>query len=715
MASSQNAREDLQTSIQYVKGVGPRRAARFASRDIHTVADAMFLLPRGYEDRRQIRTIKTLVPGERATFKAEVLDFGIRRIGKVRRMLELLLGDETGQIRCRWFNFNPATFTRRFNRGEQVRVAGRVEIYRGERGLVHPDIEKMGFEREDHGADFAAIIPLYPEIEGVYPKVVRQIMRRVVGRFAEMMEEVLPAEMRDRHGLPPIREALHEVHFPSPDADVEELNGGRSPAHQRVVFEEFLLLQLGLALRRGRWKREKGHAMPISKDLLSEARSLFGFELTGGQKRVLSEIVADMAETKPMNRLLQGDVGSGKTAVAILAAVVAARAGAQTALMAPTEILAEQHYRQIERLMKEDPVGDLRLESAFLSSSVKGPERRRVLDRIGSGEVEFVVGTHALIEEQVRFHRLGLCVVDEQHRFGVLQRAKLREKGTAGPIPDVLVMTATPIPRTLSMTVYGDLDVSVLDEMPPGRNPVKTLVLKGKDVRQAYRQVRREVENGSQAYLVYPLVDESEKMALRDATRMFEHLGQGDLNGLRLGLLHGRMATMEKNEVMDRFVKGTLDVLVSTTVIEVGVDVPNATVMVVEHAERFGLSQLHQLRGRVGRGNRSGICFLVAHSLASEDARTRMKVMERTTDGFVIAEEDLAIRGPGEFLGTRQSGLPAFLFGNLSRDVDLLDKARKEAFALVEADPDLALPAHRLLREALRNRWGQRLALAEVG
>jgi len=413
----------------------------------------------------------------------------------------------------------------------------------------------------------------------------------------------------------------------------------------------------------------------------------------------------------PMNRLLQGDVGSGKTAVAILAVFMAVGAGAQAALMAPTEILAEQHQRNLSVMLERAASP---LELAFLSSSVKGAARREILDRVAAGQVDLLVGTHALIEEAVRFAHLGLCIIDEQHRFGVMQRARLCHKGVAGSVPDVLVMTATPIPRTLAMTLYGDLDVSILDEMPPGRTPVRTVVLEGK-ARVAYLQVRREVESGGQAYLVYPLVDESDKVQLRDATGMFERLRQGALAGLRLGLLHGRMQPADKDDVMRRFADGAIDVLVSTSVVEVGVDVPRATVMVVEHAERFGLSQLHQLRGRVGRGSRPGTCYLVAHNPGSPEARSRLGVMEKSNDGFLIAEEDLAIRGPGEFLGTRQSGMPAFLFGDLARDADLLEAARREAFTLIERDPGLAAPAHAGLRRALQVRWGKRLRLAEVG
>ncbi len=705
----------LQTPIQFIKGVGPRLAARFAARGIHTVGDALFFLPRRYEDRRRVVAVADLRPGEQASFEARVLDFGSRRTGR-RRMFELLLGDGSGQIICRWFHFNETAFCRRFQRGDRVRVAGKVELYRGARQLVHPDIDKIDRanpeQRPGDGhddCDFAALVPVYPEVEGIYPRSLRRIMRRVVDGYAPRVTDTLPGSVRADFRLIPLSDALHQVHFPRPDADPDELQRFRSPGHRRVVFEEFFLLQLGLALRRRIARRATATGFAAPADLVSEARQLFGFELTGAQRRVMGELLLDLASDRPMNRLLQGEVGAGKTAVAVLAALVVARAGAQTALMAPTEILAEQHQRGIASLFNSRPEG---LEVVFLSSAVKGKARDRALGRIASGRAGLVVGTQALLEEAVEFANLGLVVIDEQHRFGVMQRAGLRSKGRR---PHVLVMTATPIPRTLSMTVYGDLDVSILDELPPGRTPVRTVVLRTGQVGRAYDHVRREVARGGQSFLVYPLVEESEKMDLLDATRMFERLGEGALSGLRLGLVHGRMAPDEKDRVMLAFAHGELDVLVATTVVEVGVDVPNASVMVIEHAERFGLSQLHQLRGRVGRGPRGGTCFLVAHSLGSTDARDRLRVMERTNDGFEIAEEDLVIRGPGEFLGTRQSGLPVFAVGDLIRDAEILAQARRAAFGLIEQDPELTRPEHQALRRELRERWGKRLMLAEVG
>jgi ATP-dependent DNA helicase RecG len=691
MVAYDQSADVLQGSIQYVKGVGPRLAERFAARDIHTIGDALFLLPRRYEDRRQIVTIRELVPGKRASFQAEVLDFGFRRTGAGRSMFEMLLGDATGKLLARWFHFHKPSIERRFARGDRVRVAATLEVYRGVRQVIHPDIEKLGDEEEIIGQDFGTLIPIYPDIEGCYPKTLRRIMRRVVEQYAENVTDILPGTICVQHGFPPLHEALRAVHFPPVDADLEAYNNGRSAAHRRVVFEEFFLLQLGMALRRGMIKRKGSRPLPVPEDMLALARALFGFELTSGQKKVLAELLADLASQKPMNRLLQGDVGSGKTALAVLLSVVAAEGGAQTAFMAPTEILAEQHYRRIQAMMQR---GRQPIRAVLLTSTVKGPARSQILEELATGAVQVAIGTHALIDEGVRYKRLGLCVIDEQ--------------------PHVLVMTATPIPRTLAMTIYGDLDVSLLEELPPGRSPIKTIVLQGKEVLKAYQHVRREVAAGGQAFLVYPLVEESDKIQLRDATQMYKRLQTGTLAGLRLALLHGRMNGDEKDSVMRRFAAGEVDVLVATTVVEVGVDVPQATLMVVEHAERFGLSQLHQLRGRIGRGIRPGTCYLVAHSYSSEDARSRLKIMEKTNDGFLIAEEDLAIRGPGEFLGTRQSGLPSFLFGNLMRDAELLGEARKDAFSLIESDPLLHQTEHQLLRHALWRRWGNRLLLAEV-
>ncbi len=703
----------LDTSIQFTKGVGPNLAKRFANKGIFTAGDALWFFPRAYEDRRNQKKISQIQAGEVISLNARVLDFGAKRIGPRRRMFELLLGDESGQIVCKWFHFNEAAFKKRFVRGDTIRVAGKVDLYRGMRQLVHPDISKYAPSDKtgasDVDSDFGALVPIYPEVEGIYPRSLRIIIRRVVESCADKVPEVLPGQVVEKHGLCSLSEAIRQIHVPPRDANMDLFIGFRSEAHRRVVFEEFFVLQVGLALRRRSDRSKQGSKFKNMQQLARQASALFGFDLTRAQRRVIGEIADDLCSGHPMNRLLQGDVGSGKTAVAVLAALIVARSGAQTVLMAPTEVLALQHLKSISSLFAKAPE-ELRLE--YLSSEIKGRKRKYVMDRISSGDANLVIGTQALIEEPVDFRNLGLVIVDEQHRFGVMQRARLRAKGNN---PHVLVMTATPIPRTLSMTLYGDLDVSILDELPPGRTPVKTVVISPSHLGQVYRHIRKQACDGGQAYIICPLVEESEKMPLVDATKMYADLKEGALAGLRLGLVHGRMKTEEKESVMRAFSKGQLDVLISTTVVEVGVDVPSATIMVIENAERFGLSQLHQLRGRVGRGLMGGSCYLVARSWGSKEARQRLKVMERTNDGFIIAEQDLAIRGPGEFLGTRQSGLPVLTVGDLTRDVDILKQARQAAFHLIEQDPNLDLPEHKALKKALMERWGRKLMLAQVG
>jgi ATP-dependent DNA helicase RecG len=696
----------LNSSIQYIKGVGPKIAEKFASRGVRTLCDALYFLPRRYEQRNLAPSILDLLPGQGVYFYANVLDLGVRRAGRMRMIFEMLVGDKKGSVTCRWFNFS-RSFAQQFKRGDPVKVSGNMEVYRGARQFVHPEIEKIDSDQTQ--TRDSVVISIYPEIAGMYPKTTNRIIQRIVTEFADQVVEFLPASILQEHKLMGINEAIQQVHFPDGNSSLEGLKGFRSPGHYRLVFEEFFLLQLGLALKRSNDLHKSTIGIASVSNLADKAQDLFGFGLTQAQKRVIEEITCDMASNHPMNRLLQGDVGSGKTAVAVLAALAVSRAGAQTALMAPTEILAEQHYLGISKIFQRRPD---KFRVVFLSSSVKAKAREKVLSAINSGTAQLVVGTQALIEESVTFKNMALAIIDEQHRFGVIQRARLRSKSRE---PHVLVMTATPIPRTLAMTVFGDLDVSVLDELPPGRTPIKTIGLHTKQVGTAYRHIRNEVEKGGQAYVIYPLVEESEKMALLDASSMFEQLGQGILKGLRLALLHGRIPAEERNAVMQRFSNGELDVLVATTVVEVGVDVPNASVMVIEHAERFGLSQMHQLRGRVGRGHRKGTCYLVVHQKGSADARARVQVMEKSNDGFRISEEDLAIRGPGEFLGTRQSGLPVFTVGDLLRDGDILAQARRAAFSLVAKDRQLNALEHRPLRQAVLARWGERLMLAEIG
>ena len=537
---------------------------------------------------------------------------------------------------------------------------------------------------EEHGVDeatdpalasihVARRVPVYRKLGEFRTKRLREIVHAVLARLGdEAFEETLPAELITRQRLASRAEATRRIHFPSDDAPLADYERARSPAHLRLIFEEFFWVALAIGLRRDeRVKEPKGALIEVTPHMRERIGAVLPFSLTGAQERAVTRILEDMQSDVPMNRLLQGDVGSGKTAVALLAMLAAMENGYQSALMAPTEILAEQHARNVKRMLAETP---FRVE--LLTGSLKAAEKRRLQRDLAAGEIHAAIGTHALIQEAVEFSRLGLVVIDEQHRFGVLQRAALRERGFN---PDVLVMTATPIPRSLAMTVYGDLEVSVIDELPPGRTPIKTVVVGEEKRAGVYKGIEREVRAGRQAYVVYPLVEESEKMDLKDATRMFEHLRDRVFPHFSIGLLHGKMKTAEKEEVMRLFVRGEIQVLVATTVVEVGVDVPNASVMVVEHAERFGLSQLHQLRGRVGRGAEASYCVLMASDRQTTVAQQRLGIMEETSDGFRIAEKDLEIRGPGEVMGTRQSGVPTFRVGNLVRDLQILEEARREA------------------------------------
>jgi ATP-dependent DNA helicase RecG len=546
-------------------------------------------------------------------------------------------------------------------------------------------------------------VPVYRKLGEFRPKQLREIMHRTLAGIAdESIPETLPAELRERQRFINRAAALRLIHFPSESASLEEYERSRSPAHRRLIFEDFFWLALGLLVKRGlRITEPKGARMKIDQAMKLRIKSVLPFKLTEAQRRVVKEIFRDLQSDAPMNRLLQGDVGSGKTIVALIAMLAAMENGYQTALMAPTEILAEQHARNLKRLLARSP---FRVE--LLTGSLRTAEKRRLQSDLAAGDIHTCIGTQALIQEAVSFQKLGLAIIDEQHRFGVLQRAELRARGFN---PDVLVMTATPIPRSLAMTVYGDLDVSVIDEMPPGRTPIETKVF-GEDQRSEVKQlIAREVRAGRQAYVVYPLVEESEKIDLRDATQRYEYLRDRVFPKLTVGLVHGKMKPAEKDEVMSRFVAGEIQILVSTTVIEVGVDVPNASIMIVEHAERFGLSQLHQLRGRVGRGAEQSYCVLLTSDNKTSVAEERLGIMARTTDGFIVAEKDLEMRGPGELLGTRQAGLPEFRIGNLVRDLKILEAARKEAefyltkrntsaetarmIARVQKDPRLGLAA----------------------
>lgn len=722
LAEFRQNRKDLQTSIQFIKGVGPRLSEILKKKNIRTVEEALYFLPRRYEDRRQIKTISQLTPGHVETVMGRVLQAEMTLYHR-RRTFEVLIGDETGTLVAKWFHFNPRYMKGRFRKGLRVILSGEVRLYQFQKEIDHPELEILEEEEEqaapersaaaqpdkEESLHFGRIVPIYSETEGLYQRqrLMRRIFKNVVDLFADQAFSGIPEEISLRQGLIPLSEAFRKVHFPDHDQSIPLLNEGKSPAHRRLIFDEFFFLELGLALRRSGTLMEKGIAFPISHQYTSLLRGLLPFTLTPAQERVLSEIESDMRRPHPMNRLLQGDVGSGKTIVALIAGLMAIEGGYQVAIMAPTEILAEQHFLNIRPLVKA-----LGLRAGLLTSSLKKSPKVALSREIETGEIHIAIGTHALIQEDVKFHKLGLAIIDEQHKFGVIQRATLKKKGYN---PDVLVMTATPIPRTLAMTVYGDLEVSIIDQLPPGRGAISTRVFNERERFRVYRILRDEIARGKQAYVVYPLVEESESLDLKDATQMAKHLQRDIFPELRVGLIHGRMKSEEKEAIMADFKARGIHVLVSTIVVEVGIDVPNASVMVVEHAERFGLSQLHQLRGRVGRGKDPSQCLLIAQSPKSEDAERRLRVMEQTTDGFKISEEDLAIRGPGELLGTQQSGLPDFRVADFLRDFALLNEARKEAFVLASRDPSLSLRQHLFLKETLKERWKGRLELASIG
>jgi ATP-dependent DNA helicase RecG (EC 3.6.1.-) len=691
------ARYTLETEVQYVKGVGTKLAQVLSKLNIYTLGDLLFHLPRRYEDRRHFRKIAHARAGEAITVSGKLVTVDNVKVRNL-TLTKAYLDDGSGVLELVWYNQPYMKDTLNKLRNSQIVAYGIVK--ESPYGL---QMETPEWEDLPDGADpdsllsVNRIVPIYPLTEGIRQKRMRQIIWNAV-QYAHLAPEILPRSVRERLGLMPIQQALQQIHFPDDEQMIE-------PARQRLVFEEFFLMQLGVGMQRQRTRQERGIAMRIDADRLNEMlHRIVPFELTNAQKRVIHEIWNDMAQPHPMNRLLQGDVGSGKTIVAAAAILAAVDNQYQAAIMAPTEILAEQHYINLHRLFQ--PLG---ISVELLVGRLSNKQRQQARERIATGRGMVAVGTHALIQEGVSFARLGLAIVDEQHRFGVLQRAALRDKGI---MPHVLVMTATPIPRTLTLTLYGELDVSVIDELPPGRKPVRTYWKTPEERLKVYAGVRKLVEQGRQAYVICPLIDESDKLQVRAAEQMAEHLQKDVFPDLRVGLLHGRMKPAEKEAVMEAFRAGELDILVSTTVIEVGVDVPNAAVIVIEDADRFGLAQLHQLRGRVGRSEHQSYCVLIADP-KSEEGQRRLDIMTRTNNGFLIAEEDLRIRGPGEIYGTRQSGMPSFRVADLVKDMRLLEVARQEAFRLLERDPELARPEHTALREAVE-RFRHRFAIATV-
>jgi ATP-dependent DNA helicase RecG len=691
------ARYTLETEVQYVKGVGTKLAQVLSKLNLYTLGDLLFHLPRRYEDRRQFRKIAHARPGDAVTVSGKLVTVDNVKVRNL-TLTKAYLDDGSGVLELVWYNQPYMKDTLNKLRNSQIVAYGIIK--ESPYGL---QMETPEWEDLPDGADpdsllsVNRIVPIYPLTEGIRQKRMRQIIWNAV-QYAHLAPEILPRSVRERLGLMPIQHALQQIHFPDSEQAID-------PARQRLVFEEFFLMQLGVGMQRQRTRQERGIAMRIDADRLNEMlHRIVPFELTNAQKRVISEIWNDMAQPHPMNRLLQGDVGSGKTIVAAAAILAAVDNQYQAAMMAPTEILAEQHYINLHRLFQ--PLG---ISVELLVGRLSNKQRQQARERIATGRGMVAVGTHALIQEGVEFARLGLAIIDEQHRFGVLQRAALRDKGV---MPHVLVMTATPIPRTLTLTLYGELDVSIIDELPPGRKPVRTHWKTPEERLKVYAGVRKLVEQGRQAYVICPLIDESDKLQVRAAEQMAEHLQKDVFPDLRVGLLHGRMKPAEKEAVMDAFRAGELQILVSTTVIEVGVDVPNAAAIVIEDADRFGLAQLHQLRGRVGRSEHQSYCVLIANP-KSDDGQRRMDIMTRTNNGFLIAEEDLRIRGPGEIYGTRQSGMPSFRVADLVKDMRLLEVARQEAFHLLEHDPDLSRPEHAALREAVE-RFHHRFAIATV-
>ena len=752
---------ELATSVQYAKGIGPRLADVLATKGIHTVDDLLHYLPFRYEDRLNPRSIPELRAGEMATVIAEVRNSGLFR---TRRMpiFQMTAGQGRSRLKCIWFN---ATYLRdKFKPGQIVALYGKVEgdSRSGELQIVQPQFEIIGDSSEDGAADSAEqkiaasleigrIVPIYESIgQGrLTPRWFRRVIHTALENLTGELPEPIPAAVRRHLSLISPREALWKVHWPDAGESLQDLQSSRTPAHIRLIFEELFFVELGLELKRREQKAQTGIAFRLDESVRAAIKKILPFHPTAAQKRALKEIASDMEKPFPMRRLLQGDVGSGKTIVAFEAAIIAMENGYQVALMAPTEILAQQHYFSARRILE---AAGYRV--VLLTGSLEDDRKREIRRHIAQGNAQLVIGTHALIEQKVEFDKLGMVIVDEQHRFGVLQRFKLMKKssdvgagvsparaepnspastahvGTASlgrtgedarrstvstGEPDVLVMTATPIPRTLALTLYGDLDVSVIDEMPPGRTPIVTRCVSDERSSEVWEFVRKQVAAGHQVYVVYPVIEENEETELKAAIKMYKELSNRIFTDLKVGLLHGRMEPDLKEQVMRLFQKGELDILVSTTVIEVGVDVANATMMVIEHAERFGLAQLHQLRGRIGRGAAKSYCVLMTGGKVSEDGERRLDAMVRTSDGFQIAELDLELRGPGEFFGTRQAGMPSFQVANLIRDRQLLEAAKREAAAVL-AGPNAEISQDEINRALryMRTRWQKTYGLVEM-
>ena len=676
------------SSLTSLAGVGPAVASRLERLDVHRVEDLLFLLPLRYEDRTRLVRPGELAPGMRCLTAGEVLL--AETIFRGRRSLLVRLGDGSGQITLRFFHFSQQQQAQ-FRTGQRVSCYGEVRAGRLGLEMIHPEYRILGAAEEPAGG--TALTPVYPSTEGLSQGKLRNLVGQALGRMQSAPPaELLPAAIRRRHDMPPLAEALEYLHRPPPDADLASIESGRHPCRIRLAFEELLAHFLSLRSLRRRASLESAIPLAPASALVDRFIGSLPFELTGAQKRVIAEISEDLARPHPMMRLVQGDVGSGKTVVAAVACLEAIGSGVQAAVMAPTELLAEQHWQNFEAWLR--PLG---IEPAWLTGSLRAGQRRAALEAIASGSAGLVVGTHALFQEGVLFDRLALVVIDEQHRFGVHQRMALRQKGIGERgFPHQLVMTATPIPRTLAMAAYADLDSSIIDELPPGREKVQTVAIPDARRDEIVERVRAACERGQQAYWVCPLIDESEQLDFQAAEASFEALRKA-LPALTVGLVHGRMKASRKDRVMRAFKDGQIQVLVATTVIEVGVDVPNATLMIIENSERMGLSQLHQLRGRVGRGGARSHCVMLYRAPLGQLARSRLSVLRETNDGFVVAQRDLELRGPGELLGTRQTGLPQYRVANLLRDAALMPGVQQAAETLIRTAPDSA--------DAIVRRW----------
>lgn len=685
--------------VQFVKGIGEARARLLKEYGIHTVQDLFYHTPRRYLDRSTILKINRVSAGQETTVVGRIVRSELKRYP--RRRLEVAIYDGSGLLTGVWFN-QTDYFAKTFKKDQEVAFSGKVGLFRGWQ-MVHPDFDIIEESREQ--LHTGQIIPLYASTQqlsksGLSSRGFRRSIFHALDKYGRQIPENLPAYLCKRYHLLPRPEAIHRVHFPENMDQIHQ-------TMRRLKYEELFYLELLMALRHY-YHRSPVQGVPLSTggDVIRKVLNQLPYQLTAAQRRVLREIYNDLKSGQPMNRLLQGDVGSGKTLVALITILIAVENSYQAAFMAPTEILAEQHYLNVKDMLNGLPI-NIRL----LIGSLKNHHKKQVHEELRNGAIHLVIGTHALLQEDVAFHKLGLVIIDEQHRFGVMQRGELTQKGWN---PHLLIMTATPIPRTLALTLYGDLDTSVIDEMPPGRQPVTTAWRTERKLKEVLEFIRKKVYDGDQAYIVYPLVEESEKMDLKAATESFEYLRGKIFPEFRLALLHGRMRGQEKEETMRKFKSGEVNILITTSVIEVGVDVPNASILIIEHAERFGLSQLHQLRGRVGRGSKKSYCILITPEKISEEARQRMKHMEKTTDGFEIAEADLRLRGSGEFFGTRQHGLPDLRFSDLVRDQKIIQTARKDAFRLIEKDPHLRKPEHRILREYYQKHYTKKFKMAQI-